>query len=38
LIFEPGIGVRRGSNTVEARDFQIDGVPSGETCLFSINI
>jgi hypothetical protein len=38
LIFEPGIGVRRGSNTVEVRDFQIDGVPSGETCLFSINI
>jgi len=38
MLFEPGLALPRGSYSVEIRDFQIDGVPSGETCVFSINL
>lgn len=38
LLFEPGKSLRRGSYSVEIRDFRIDGVPSGETCVFSVNL
>lgn len=38
LLFEPGTELSSGSYSVEIRDFQIDGVPSGETCVFSVNL
>ena len=38
LTFEPGLGLPKGSYPIEIRDFQVDGVPSGETCVFGINL
>lgn len=37
-IFESGQTLPAGSYSVEIRDFQIDGLPSGETAVFTINL
>lgn len=37
-LFEAGESLPRGNYPVEIRDFQIDGLPSGETAVFSINL
>jgi len=37
-IFESGESLKRGSYTVEIRDFKLDGLPSGCTAVFAIKL
>jgi len=37
-IFDTGKSLPKGSYSVEIRDFQVDGLPSGETAVFTINL
>lgn len=37
-LFEPGESLPAGSYEVEIRDFHIDGVPSGQTAVFEVNV
>ena len=37
-IFETGENLPRGTYSVEIRDFKIDGLPSGDTAVFTVNL
>ena len=37
-IIEPGQTLLKGCDSVELSDFKIDGLPSGEAAVFTINL
>ncbi|MFN3242549.1 MAG: hypothetical protein ACE37K_13685 [Planctomycetota bacterium] len=37
-LFEAGESLPKGNYPVEIRDFKVDGLPSGETAVFTINL